>query len=245
MDGTIRSYLPAKGYGFVRGNDNRDYFLHQSDISPGTQVLEGQRIRFEEAATPKGYRAKNVQLLDRQPIEVRYQIPDGVLLSKEGQPRQWEIVDRCRWTIHASGRGSPDDVRTALKHKASLIGANAVLGVTYHTTTSSSGNYRYTIHNFTGIPVMLGRVSTAGVSLESLAGLEGRAALLKRELVAKTEASFRTALIVGGTIAGLGFLLGIVAGSSSGASLALALAGAGLFIGFLCHTNHDKWLERL
>jgi len=49
MRGICKSFLERKGYGFVLGQDGREFFFHYSSIKmPGFKVLaEGQEVEFE------------------------------------------------------------------------------------------------------------------------------------------------------------------------------------------------------
>jgi CspA family cold shock protein len=52
-----------KGFGFVAGQDGREYFFHQSACT-GAQfadLREGQSVTFEPGQGPKGPRAENVR----------------------------------------------------------------------------------------------------------------------------------------------------------------------------------------
>lgn len=139
MDGTVTSFLPTKGYGFARGDDGRDYFLHQSDVQSSATVIEGQRISFDESATPKGYRARHVRAITTAG-PVRYALPDEILLINGADaPGGWELLDTCAWTITGSARGAPDDARRLLKRRAQQLGATGVIGVRYSKSTGSEG----------------------------------------------------------------------------------------------------------
>jgi len=64
MNGTVKRVVSDKGFGFVLGQDGREYFFHQS-ACVGFQfdsVREGQPITFEAGQGPKGPRAENVKL---------------------------------------------------------------------------------------------------------------------------------------------------------------------------------------
>jgi cold shock CspA family protein len=44
MTGTIKNFLPQKQFGFILGDDGKDYFFHQSSlVSSGqtSQIMEG------------------------------------------------------------------------------------------------------------------------------------------------------------------------------------------------------------
>tara|TARA_Y100000034_G_scaffold134463_1_gene202977 strand:+ start:786 stop:1157 length:372 start_codon:yes stop_codon:yes gene_type:complete len=63
MEGTVNWFNIKKGYGFVKGEDGKDYFVHYSAVPQGVFLKEGDRISFEPARTDKGEQAQNVQFL--------------------------------------------------------------------------------------------------------------------------------------------------------------------------------------
>ena len=60
--GTVKSFHPAKGYGFIARRGAADVFVHASNLDGRHQSLEaGQRVRFEVAPGRRGEQAVNVQ----------------------------------------------------------------------------------------------------------------------------------------------------------------------------------------
>jgi CspA family cold shock protein len=67
MTGTVKWFNNAKGYGFVRSDDNEeDVFVHFSAIDmDGYRTLkEGQKVQFEISQGPKGLHAARVNRLN-------------------------------------------------------------------------------------------------------------------------------------------------------------------------------------
>jgi len=62
MQGTIVRIMTDKGFGFIRGEDNIDYFFHRSALkNVSLEMLQiGQEVTFEEVDGPKGLRAEDV-----------------------------------------------------------------------------------------------------------------------------------------------------------------------------------------
>ena len=63
MIGTVTSYLSDKNYGFIKGEDGKDYFFHGSSLKDKNDInklCEDLILEFEQKATPKGYSAVNM-----------------------------------------------------------------------------------------------------------------------------------------------------------------------------------------
>lgn len=62
MNGTIKRLVSEKGFGFVAGEDGKEYFFHQSACEGQfDQLREGQAVTFNTGQGPKGPRAENVR----------------------------------------------------------------------------------------------------------------------------------------------------------------------------------------
>lgn len=60
--GTVKWFNGTKGYGFITGEDGKDYFVHFSAINvDGFKTLdEGQSVTFDVEQGQKGPQAANV-----------------------------------------------------------------------------------------------------------------------------------------------------------------------------------------
>ena len=68
MNGKIQRTVTDKGFGFVVGDDQQDYFMHKSAITDGSvfeQLRAGQVVTFDVSEGPKGKRAENVRLVSK------------------------------------------------------------------------------------------------------------------------------------------------------------------------------------
>lgn len=65
QQGVVKWFDPVKGYGFIAGNDGKDYFVHQSNIlMNGFRFLEtGQKVSYQTEPAEKGDKAINVAIL--------------------------------------------------------------------------------------------------------------------------------------------------------------------------------------
>jgi CspA family cold shock protein len=63
MQGTVKWFNEAKGYGFITPDEGNDVFVHFSAIlGEGFKTLaEGQRVEFEVVQGEKGPQAANVE----------------------------------------------------------------------------------------------------------------------------------------------------------------------------------------
>lgn len=64
MNGTIKSIMESKGFGFIFGEDGNEYFFHYSGCLVDINKLKnGMKVTFEPQDSPKGKRAEGVELL--------------------------------------------------------------------------------------------------------------------------------------------------------------------------------------
>jgi cold shock protein len=65
MKGQVVRMLSDKGFGFIRGEDNREYFFHRSAFANWhvEGITEGDRVQFTPTKGEKGLRAEQVELV--------------------------------------------------------------------------------------------------------------------------------------------------------------------------------------
>ena len=61
--GTVARWLDQKGFGFIKGEDGKDIFVHQNDIAEGTNLNEEDPVEYEKEESEKGPKATNVKKL--------------------------------------------------------------------------------------------------------------------------------------------------------------------------------------
>jgi cold shock protein len=62
-NGTIKKVVADRGFGFITGEDGKDYFFHRDSlVAPMSfdRLDGGERVAFEVEAGPKGPRANQV-----------------------------------------------------------------------------------------------------------------------------------------------------------------------------------------
>jgi len=61
MDGVIKWYNPRKGFGFIEVKGEKDVFIHNTQVPPGTELNEGDKVSFEVEEGEKGPQAVKVK----------------------------------------------------------------------------------------------------------------------------------------------------------------------------------------
>lgn len=66
QNGIVKKWDAAKGFGFITGEDDEDYFVHSSDLHvtvKGNRLVEGQKVKFDTRSDMKGDKAINVRVI--------------------------------------------------------------------------------------------------------------------------------------------------------------------------------------
>ncbi len=65
-EGTVKRVVWDRGFGFITGEDGKDYFFHRDALAPGLELerlAEGARVQFDSQSSARGPRAINVRAL--------------------------------------------------------------------------------------------------------------------------------------------------------------------------------------
>ena len=62
-EGTVKFFNMRKNFGFITGDDGKDYFVHTSGLAEGTSLDEGDKVSFEVVEGDKGEKAEKVTKL--------------------------------------------------------------------------------------------------------------------------------------------------------------------------------------
>lgn len=63
MEGKVKFFNRGKGFGFIQGDDGKDYFVHSTALKEGVSLQENSRVSFEAVEGDRGLKADNVQLI--------------------------------------------------------------------------------------------------------------------------------------------------------------------------------------
>lgn len=61
VEGTVKFYNDMKNFGFIAGDDGKEYFVHVSGIKEGTRLREGDKVKFEVVEGDRGPKAEQVE----------------------------------------------------------------------------------------------------------------------------------------------------------------------------------------
>ena len=61
-EGTVKFFNRMKNFGFIAGEDGKEYFVHRSDIEGEKDLDENQAVTFDIAEGDRGPKAANVKL---------------------------------------------------------------------------------------------------------------------------------------------------------------------------------------
>lgn len=65
MEGTVKFFNRKKGFGFVSGQDGKDYFVHFTGLSQGTFIRDNDVVSFDAEEGERGLKATNVKLIKK------------------------------------------------------------------------------------------------------------------------------------------------------------------------------------
>lgn len=61
MKGKVKFFNMAKSFGFITGEDEKDYFVHISQIENQAPLNENDEVEFEATENERGLQAQNVK----------------------------------------------------------------------------------------------------------------------------------------------------------------------------------------
>ena len=62
MKGIVKFFNESKGFGFISGEDDNEYFVHSTGLSAGTVIRDNDSVTFEVSEGDRGPKADNVTL---------------------------------------------------------------------------------------------------------------------------------------------------------------------------------------
>lgn len=62
MKGKVKFFNEQKQFGFIAGEDGKEYFVHKTALNAGVSIAEGSDVTFDVVQGDKGPKAANVSL---------------------------------------------------------------------------------------------------------------------------------------------------------------------------------------
>jgi cold shock protein len=60
MKGTVKFFNSMKGFGFISGEDSKEYFVHSSGLKEGITIDQDDSVTFDSEQGDRGLKAINV-----------------------------------------------------------------------------------------------------------------------------------------------------------------------------------------
>lgn len=60
INGVVKFYNEKKGYGFIKGDNNKDYFFHNSNVLNLETLTKEDIVSFVDEKSNKGLQAKEI-----------------------------------------------------------------------------------------------------------------------------------------------------------------------------------------
>ncbi len=61
MNGKVKMFDSARGFGFITGEDGKDAYVHKTAVVGGATLMVGDNVEYDVEAGDRGPRAKNVK----------------------------------------------------------------------------------------------------------------------------------------------------------------------------------------
>jgi len=61
MKGNVKFFNTMKGFGFIAGEDGKEYFVHQTALGEGVSLNENDAVEFDVEEGDRGPKAVNVK----------------------------------------------------------------------------------------------------------------------------------------------------------------------------------------
>lgn len=62
MEGTVKFFNTMKRFGFIAGEDGKEYFVHETGLNEGVAIQENDKVTFDVEDGDRGPKAVNVSL---------------------------------------------------------------------------------------------------------------------------------------------------------------------------------------
>ena len=130
--GVIKSYDPARGFGFVYAdNEKRDFFFHITAVAGPSPPNIGDKVSFSLKEKNGKLSAHDVEITARKSREVKKKTLQGFPCIRGGSIKGFKI-DKTIRSVITTRCNSVDEARDELLREAESCGADAVFYYVWH-----------------------------------------------------------------------------------------------------------------
>ena len=61
MKGTVKFFNKMKGFGFIKAEDGKEVFVHESALGSGVNLEEDDEVTFDVVEGDRGLKAENIK----------------------------------------------------------------------------------------------------------------------------------------------------------------------------------------
>lgn len=65
VKGTVKFFNPNKGFGFITGDDGKEYYVNESGLKEGVDIDSGDRVSFKVVYETQGPKAEEVEKINQ------------------------------------------------------------------------------------------------------------------------------------------------------------------------------------
>jgi cold shock protein len=62
MKGNVKFYNSTKGFGFIKADDEKEYFFHKSGLGEDVLVQQNDRVEFDVVQGDRGPKAEKIKI---------------------------------------------------------------------------------------------------------------------------------------------------------------------------------------
>lgn len=66
MKGSVKFFNTTKGFGFIKAEDDKEYFVHQTGLEEGVSIKDNDSVEFEIEDGERGPKAVNVKKVESE-----------------------------------------------------------------------------------------------------------------------------------------------------------------------------------
>lgn len=99
MNGKIKMYNEEKGFGFILGDDENDYFFHISEVKSADDICRGLSVEFTAVEGQKGPVATKIRILDKKSKASKF-VTFGDIRIKASNIKNYGIASENQYGVY-------------------------------------------------------------------------------------------------------------------------------------------------